>query len=33
MENPFLRVLSSIFFDLDKSMEAYMNNLKIKLEA
>jgi hypothetical protein len=33
MENPFLRVLSSIFFDLDKSMEAYMNNLKIKLGA
>jgi hypothetical protein len=31
IENPFFRVLSSIFVDLDKAMEVYMNNLKTKL--
>jgi hypothetical protein len=32
IENPFFRVLSSLFIDLDKTMEIYMNNLKVKLE-
>lgn len=31
IKNPFFRVLSSIFVDLDKTMEVYMNNLKTKL--
>jgi hypothetical protein len=31
IENPFFRVLSAIFVDLDKTMEIYMNNLKTKL--
>lgn len=31
IENPFFRVLSSIFVDLDKTMEIYINNLKTKL--
>lgn len=31
IENPFFRVLSSIFVDLDKTMEVYLNNLKTKL--
>ncbi len=31
IENPFYRVLSSIFVDLDKTMEIYMSNLKTKL--
>lgn len=31
IENPFFRVLSSIFVDLDKTMEVYMINLKTKL--
>lgn len=31
IENPFFRVLSLIFVDLDKTMELYMNHLKTKL--
>lgn len=31
IKNPFFRVLSSIFVDLNKTMEVYMNNLKNKL--
>jgi hypothetical protein len=31
IENPFYRVLSSMFVDLDKTMEIYMSNLKTKL--
>ena len=31
IENPFFRVISSIFIDLDKTMELYMANLKTKL--
>lgn len=29
--NPFLRVVSSLFVDLDKTMDVYMMNLKTKL--
>lgn len=31
IENPFFRVMSSIFVDLDQTMEIYMTNLKNKL--
>jgi hypothetical protein len=31
IENPFIRVLSSLFVDLDNAMEIYMTNLKTKL--
>ncbi len=31
IENPFSRVLSSIFVDLDKTIDVYLNNLKTKL--
>ncbi len=31
IENPFFRALSSIFVDLEKTMEIYMNNLTTKL--
>ncbi|HSM46229.1 MAG TPA: SRPBCC family protein [Draconibacterium sp.] len=31
IENPFFRVMSSIFVDLDQTMEVYMTNLKNKL--
>lgn len=31
IENPFFRVMSSIFVDLDQTMEVYMSNLKAKL--
>ena len=31
VENPFFRVMSSIFVDLDKTMDVYMSNLKAKL--
>ncbi|MFY7787523.1 MAG: hypothetical protein ACOVQA_06580 [Thermoflexibacteraceae bacterium] len=31
IENPFFRVLSSIFVDLDKTMEIYIADLKAKL--
>ncbi|MFY8162508.1 MAG: SRPBCC family protein [Candidatus Kapaibacteriota bacterium] len=31
IENPFFRVLSLIFVDLDKTMDLYMYNLKTKL--
>ena len=31
IENPFFRVFSSIFVDLDKTMDLYMYNLKTKL--
>ncbi len=31
IENPFIRVLSSLFVDLDNTMEIYMTNLKTKL--
>lgn len=32
IENPFFRVLASIFVNLDKNMEVYMRNLKTKLD-
>ena len=31
IDNPFFRVMSLLFIDLDKTMELYMNNLKTKL--
>jgi hypothetical protein len=31
IKNPFFRVISSIFVDLDKTMETYMTDLKTKL--
>lgn len=31
IENPFFRVMSTIFVDLDQTMEVYMSNLKAKL--
>lgn len=32
IKNPFIRALSYLFFDLDKLMEAYQNDLKAELE-
>lgn len=31
IENPFFRVMSSIFVDLNKTMDVYLSNLKAKL--
>lgn len=31
IKNPFYRLISSLFFDLNPTMELYMNHLKIKL--
>lgn len=31
IENPFFRIVSSLFIDLDKTMEVYLSNVKTKL--
>jgi hypothetical protein len=31
IENPFFRIVSSLFVDLDKTMEIYLSNVKTKL--
>ena len=31
MKNPFLKVASRLFFDLEKFMHTYQNDLRVKL--
>jgi len=32
IKNPYFRVLSYLFFDMEKTMDVYLANLKVKLE-